>query len=82
VSKKNYFAVEEEIYNNVGQQFYLSQSFNYTQNISFTKNGSKQRSIVSVYGLRTGAARLPPPSAHAYSGTGAGTRPGIPSWML
>jgi hypothetical protein len=41
-------SVVEEIYNNVGQRFNLSQSFNYTP--SFTKNGSKQRSIVSVYG--------------------------------
>jgi hypothetical protein len=55
MSKKIYFAVLEEICNNVIPHLSAVFSCNHsiTRIISFTKNGSKQRSIVSVYGPRT-----------------------------
>ncbi len=47
--KKIYFAVLEEIYNNVVPHWSaILQSFNYSL-ISFIKNASNQRSILSVY---------------------------------
>ncbi len=53
MSQKNYLAVLEEIYNNVVPHWSaflnLLQSFNYTVYL-FYKNGSNQRSILSVYG--------------------------------
>jgi hypothetical protein len=49
--QKIYFAVLEEICNNVVPHWSVLQSFNYTP--SFCKNVSNQRSVLSVYGPRT-----------------------------
>jgi hypothetical protein len=51
--KKIYFAVLEEIYNNVVPHWsavLISFNHSITRLISFTKNCSNQRSILSVYG--------------------------------
>jgi hypothetical protein len=45
-----YFAVSEEIYNNVRPAILISRNHSITRLISFTKNVSNQRSILSVYG--------------------------------
>jgi hypothetical protein len=53
MSKNIYFAVLEDIYNNVVPHLsavLISCNHSITLIISFTKNGSKQRSIVCVYG--------------------------------
>ena len=50
-----YFAVLEEIYNNVVPHWsavFISPNHSITCIISFTKNASNQRSILSVYGPR------------------------------
>jgi hypothetical protein len=50
-----YFAVLEEIYNNVVPHLsavLISCNHSTTRIISFTKNASNQRSVVSVYGPR------------------------------
>jgi hypothetical protein len=53
MSKKIYYAVLEEIYNNVvphWSAFLISCTHSITRLISFTKNASNQISILSVYG--------------------------------
>ncbi len=53
MSLKIYFAVLEEIYNNVFPRWsviLISCNHSITRLISFTKNGSNQRSILSLYG--------------------------------
>jgi hypothetical protein len=52
MSLKIYFAVLEEIYNNVVPHWsavLISRNHSITRIISFTKNASNQRSIPSVY---------------------------------
>ncbi len=56
MSQKINFAVLEEIYNNVVPHWsavLICCNHSITRLISFTKNGSNQRSILSVYGPRS-----------------------------
>jgi hypothetical protein len=55
MSQKIYFAVLEEIYHNAVPQcsaVLISCNHSIMRLISFSKNGSNQRSILSVYGPR------------------------------
>ncbi len=51
MSLKNYFALLEEIYNNVGQQFLISRNHSTTRIISFTKKRFKTE--INCFCIRT-----------------------------
>jgi hypothetical protein len=61
MSLKNLFCCIREIYNNVVPHLsavLISCNHSITRIISYTKNGSKQRSIVSVYGPETETGQI------------------------